>query len=182
MTGRTLFRGVTFVLAAAVVGLAAAQMQRDVTQPAEVQAQTPTAGGTQFRRTPPNPFRITIDGVPEGAFLRFEVMSEQMQVIEYQDGADPTTRKRPGRVGVPDLVLHKNITETAPDVYNWWTACENGQIERREIVVQLVDGRGAPQRRWTYVNAWPSKWEVTVAENGTPSEAFTFSAEAVQFD
>ncbi len=181
MTGRTLLRGATFVLAAAVVGLAAAQMQRDLTRPAEVQAQTPVTD-TRLRRTPPNPFRITIDGIPAGGFLKFEVMSEQMEVIEFQDGADLLTRKRPGRVGVPDLVLHKNVSDSTPNLYNWWTACENGQLERRQIVVELLDGAGVPRRRWTYHNAWPSKWEVVVAENGTPSETFTFSAEEVAFD
>ena len=41
-------------------------------------------------------FRVEIDGIDAGQFTSVDGLSIEQEVVEYQNGSDPLTRKRPG--------------------------------------------------------------------------------------
>jgi phage tail-like protein len=80
-------------------------------------------------------------------------------VIEYREGADRGgARKIPGIRKFSNLVLKRGLTEST-ELYDWWRQTLNGQTQRRDVAVTLLDGAGQAVKRWVARNAWPARYE-----------------------
>jgi phage tail-like protein len=112
-------------------------------------------------------FRIEIDGVDAGQFTAVDGLSIEQEVIEYQNGDDPLTRKRPGRVKYGDVTLKKGYV--ASTVLNDWieaARCGNGDYTRKNMSIVLCDNStptdgGAEIKRWNCFECFPKSWKVS---------------------
>lgn len=104
-------------------------------------------------------FQVEIDGIAQSRFLECSGLGSEVAVIEYREGGEPTAvRKLPGRASFSDVTLKRGITESH-DLYDWHRALLQGQNDRRQVAIRLLDDEGADVVRWVLHDAWPRKYE-----------------------
>jgi phage tail-like protein len=107
-------------------------------------------------------FLVTIAGVGDGglraAFSEVAGLEARLEVIEYRTGGEDTTvRKLPGLKSFTNLTLKRGITgDTA--FWNWIRAAMDGQVQRADGVIELLDEARAPVLRWRFRRGWPCRY------------------------
>lgn len=106
-------------------------------------------------------FLVEIDGVADTAFSEVSGLSAEAEVIEYREGSDKLTssRKLPGRVRYGDVTLRRGVT-TSRVLFDWWMTAVNGNVQRRNVAVILLDDARQEVRRWLLREAWIAKFEI----------------------
>ena len=80
-------------------------------------------------------------------------------MIEYREGADVTsTRKLPGLITYPNVTLKRGIT-TSRELFDWWTTAVKGNVQRRNVVIVLLDDERKEVLRWILHEAWVATYE-----------------------
>ena len=103
-------------------------------------------------------FLVEIDGIVQAGFSDCSGFGSNVEVVEYREGGDNSTvRKLPGKISFPDIELKWGLTDSR-ELYDWHRAAVNGQIQRKNGSIIVLDDVGAEKVRWNFVNAWPSKW------------------------
>lgn len=130
-------------------------------------------------------FQVEIDGIASSRFLECTGLGSEVAVIEYREGGDPTAvRKLPGRASFSDITLKRGITESR-DLYDWHRSLLQGQIDRRNGKIILLDDGGAEVVRWVFREAWPRKWEgpeLNAMNNEVAIETFVLTCESIERD
>jgi phage tail-like protein len=105
-------------------------------------------------------FLVEIDGVERAGFSEAILPSAELAVVEYREGADPTSvsRKLPGRLSLGTLVLRRGIADDLT-LWQWFTKVAAGDLDRRTVAVILLDASRQPVRRWLLHDAWIVKVE-----------------------
>lgn len=108
-------------------------------------------------------FRVEIDGVVAGHFTALDGMGIEQEVIEYQDGNDPITRKRPGRVTYRDAVLKKGYVIST--ILNDWIEAARAEAPEPThvsiISLEITDtGEVYDGSRFELYDAWPRSWKL----------------------
>ncbi len=107
-------------------------------------------------------FRVEIDGVSAGQFTSVDGLSIEQEVIEYQNGDDPLTRKRPGRVKYGDITLKRGYVPSS--VLNDWieqARMGRGDYVRKTVTIILLGRDGAELKRWICHECFPKSWKVS---------------------
>lgn len=126
-------------------------------------------------------FRVEIEGIVQAGFTECSGLGSHIEVVEIREGTDATsaTRKIPGRVTYPDIVLKWGVT-TSRELYNWHQAVINGQLQRKSGSVVLLDSERQEVVRWNFTNAWPSKFDgptLNAKGNDVAIESLTITCE-----
>lgn len=128
-------------------------------------------------------FQVEIDGIASSRFLECTGLGSEVAVIEFREGGDPTAvRKLPGRASFSDITLKRGITESR-DLYDWHRSLLQGQIDRRNGQIILLDDAGAEVVRWVFSEAWPRKWEgpeLNALSNELAIETFVLACESIE--
>jgi len=95
-------------------------------------------------------------------FSEVSGLSQEVQAIEYRDGLMSGTTlplKRPGLKKAGNITLKKGLVADNIELYNWLN--NNGQpnVERRDLVITLLNDEGQPVFIWRVAQAWPVKCE-----------------------
>jgi phage tail-like protein len=111
-------------------------------------------------------FRVTIEGVEAGQFTAVDGLSVEQEVIEYQNGDDPLTRKRPGRVKYGDVTLKKGYLATT--ILNDWieqARIGRGDYARKSMSIILHDNTdpvaGGAIKTWNCHQCFPKSWKMS---------------------
>jgi phage tail-like protein len=107
---------------------------------------------TKFR------FRVEIDGVTIAGFCEVTGLEISIEPIEYREGGDRSIRKIPGLTKFGDVTLKRGITN-AHELEDWIKNVSEGQPDRRNAVITLLDEQRQEIARWVLVNTFPRKWE-----------------------
>ena len=128
-------------------------------------------------------FQVEIDGIAQSRFLECSGLGSEVAVIEYREGGEPTAvRKLPGRASFSDVTLKRGITESH-DLYDWHRALLQGQNDRRQVAIRLLDDEGADVVRWVLHDAWPRKYEgpsLNAMGNEVAIETFVLTCESME--
>jgi phage tail-like protein len=105
-------------------------------------------------------FRVQLDGVDSGAFSEVSGLDSVTEVIEYRTGDSKTTSsvKLPGLTKYPNIVLKRGITRDL-SLWQWRKTVVDGNTDRRNGAIILLDEARNEVLRWTFRNGWPVKWE-----------------------
>jgi phage tail-like protein len=104
-------------------------------------------------------FRLEIDGIQQAGFSEATVPDTTSDVVEYREGTEITTpRKLPGLTKYGNLSLKWGTTDSM-DLYNWRKQIIDGNVQRKNIAVVLIDEAGNDKARYEFVNAWPNKYD-----------------------
>ena len=96
----------------------------------------------------------------EMGFSEVEVPSGEIEVIEYREGGDRvnSARKLPGLTKYPNVTLKRGITGRT-DLFEWWKSVRDGQVQRRNVTITLLDEQRQAVLRWHLRDAFPVKLE-----------------------
>jgi phage tail-like protein len=116
----------------------------------------PAAG----RADPHTPLRfiVEIDGIQAGAFSEVSGLDSETAVFEYSTGVDPVARKIPGLTKFSNITLKRGLTKDL-SLWEWRLSVVEGNPQRRNGAIVLLDAAGTPVLRFGFRNGWPCKWE-----------------------
>ena len=103
-------------------------------------------------------FQVIIDG-EHTSFTEVTGLSAETQVIEYRHGNSPTfsTIKMPGIAKNGNVTLKKGVFAKDSKFWSWYNDIKMNTIRRKEVVINLLDEKGAVAMSWKLANAWPKK-------------------------
>lgn len=120
--------------------------------------------------TQKNHFKVEWGGTNVG-FMEVSGLSIELDVVDYREGSSPenSVRKMPGLKKFSDVVLKRGIVKNDDDFYKWINTATFNQVERRDVVISLLNEQHEPVVVWKLRNAFPSKLEYS-ALNAHSSE------------
>ena len=104
-------------------------------------------------------FLVEIDGVTRAAFSEVSGLGSETAVIEYRVGSEKVNwvRKLPGLTRFGNITLRRGVTQDA-DLWNWRKSIVDGEIDRRNGAIVLLDDKRTEVVRWNFRNGWICKW------------------------
>jgi phage tail-like protein len=111
-------------------------------------------------------FLVEIEGLATTGFHSVAGLDAHIEVEEYREGADRGVRKEPGIVTYGNLVLTRGVTDDS-ELYEWWRSGANGEVDRRNLAVVLLDRRRDAVARWNVSAAWPVRYAVSPFDSGS---------------
>ncbi len=129
-------------------------------------------------------FQVEIDtlSVINTEFLSVSGIVSESEEIEFMHGVDPYVRKSAGRVTYEPVVMER-VYKGVDDFYKWRLEVENGNIERKEVIIRLLDSAFEVKREMVLEAAWPQKWEMPdldAQSSGPAVERITLCVERVR--
>jgi phage tail-like protein len=126
-------------------------------------------------------FQVEIEGIDviNTEFVTVSGVVSQTEEIAFTNGSDPYVRKTAGGVEYKPIVLER-VYKGVDDFYGWRLEVENGNIERRDITITMMNSAFQAVRSMTLQGAWPSKWEMPdmdASSSGPAMERITLSVE-----
>jgi len=107
-------------------------------------------------------FQVEWAGAKIG-FTEVTGLEVSTDVIEYRDGASPEYHKikMPGMQKFSNITMKRGIFKGDNDYYSWWNTVKLNTIERRDLVISLLNEEHSPVVVWKVKNAWPVKVQST---------------------
>lgn len=103
-------------------------------------------------------FRVEIDGMVYG-FSDATGFESTVDVVDYREGSDPTHfRKLSGLTKYSNITLKWGNTDSL-DLYKWYKSVIDGDIQRKNMSITVLDEMGNDKSRWEIEGAWPTKYK-----------------------
>ncbi len=92
-------------------------------------------------------------------FTEVSGLDVETEIIEYRDGANPrySKQKIPGMQKYANVVLKRGIMPADNLFFEWWNTVSLNKVERRDVIVSLLNEAHEPVMVWKVVEAWPAK-------------------------
>lgn len=92
-------------------------------------------------------------------FTEVSGLGMEHQVVEYREGSAPESSaiKMPGLRKYTNIILKRGVTKNDNDFFNWFNSISLNQVERRDVLIKLLNEAHEPVRVWKIKNAWPCK-------------------------
>jgi phage tail-like protein len=105
-------------------------------------------------------FQLEIDGVPLGAFSEASGLTADGDAVDYREGTDrqSNVRKLVGLRKYTNITLKRGYTQDQ-SLWTWHNNIVNGQPDRRNVTIVLMNEARQPVLRWHAENAWVNKIE-----------------------
>ena len=100
-------------------------------------------------------------------------LNVELDVVERRDGASPeySKTKMPVAIRYSDIVLTRRIQKGDNEFYTWITQYQLNTIERRDIIISLLNESHEPAVVWWVRNAFPRKYIGPVLNANQPGPA-----------
>jgi len=105
-------------------------------------------------------FQLEIDGVPLGAFSEASGLTAEGDAVDYREGSDlqQNVRKLTGLRKYTNITLKRGYTQDK-SLWRWYGNIVNGQPDRRDVTIILLNEARQPVLRWHAESAWVNKIE-----------------------
>lgn len=122
-------------------------------------------------------FQVEWGGTRIG-FTEVSGLDVETEVIEYRDGALPefSKMKIPGMQKFANITLKRGVFKSDNDYYKWWNTVSLNTVERRDVIISLLDEAHEPVMVWKVKNAWPTK----IASTDLKSDSNEISIESIE--
>ncbi len=128
-------------------------------------------------------FLVEIDGIVQAGFYECSGFGSSVEVVEYREGGEITSvRKLRGLVSYPDISLKWGLTDSR-ELYDWHKAAVDGEVERKNGSIIILDDTGQEKVRWNFFSAWPSQYEAPSLDakaNDIAIDSITISCERLE--
>lgn len=107
-------------------------------------------------------FHFTVQwGGARLGFSEVTGLTQENQAIEYRDGSFPeySSIKMPGLRKFSNIVMKRGIVKADNDYFKWVSEIKLNTIERRDLVISLLNEKHEPVMTWKVHNAFPVKLE-----------------------
>lgn len=133
-------------------------------------------------------FHFSVDwGGTQLTFSEVTGLNVEVQPIEYRDGLNPdySPSKMPGMKKYGNLTLKRGVFTSDNEYYAWINAIALNQVERRDIIISLLNENHEPVMTWKVVNAWPTKLtspDLKASANEAAIETLEIAHEGIQIE
>ena len=103
-------------------------------------------------------FRVEWGGTRIG-FTEVTGLDMQVEAIEYREGSSPeySKIKMPGMHKFSNITMKRGTIQGDSDFYKWMNTINLTVVERRDIVISLLNESHEPVMTWKAKNAFPVK-------------------------
>jgi phage tail-like protein len=122
-------------------------------------------------------------------FSEVSGLTMEAEAIEYRGGADLalSVRKIPGLRKFGNVTLKRGISpaEAGNGLFAWYNTIQAGTVERRDVVVSLLNEERSPVMTWKIQSAWPVKIEgpgLKSTGNEIAIESIEFACEGIAIE
>ena len=131
-------------------------------------------------------FLVEIEGETAAGFSEADLPEGRVETVAYREGSDRTSAARllPGRVAYGPLVLRRGFAGD-PALFQWLLAIAQGNLDRRNVSVVLLDEQRQEVARWNLRRAWPTKWDgpaLNARGNDVAIETLELAHEGIELD
>lgn len=146
------------------------------------------------RRDDPYPghnFQVVVQGISDdgasisGAFTEISGLETEINAIEYRNGnEDITVRKIPGLKTFTNLTCKRGSTGDV-EFWNWVQSALDGDVQRREGSILLMDENQNEVMRWNFSRGWANKYtgpSFNAANNEIAMETVEICVEELSLD
>ncbi len=107
-------------------------------------------------------FQVQWGGTRIG-FTEVSGLDVSLDVIEYRDGASPefSKIKMPGMAKYSNITLKRGTFSSDNEFYKWLNTVQMTKIERRDVIISLLNESHEPVMVWKVKNAFPVKVQST---------------------
>lgn len=113
---------------------------------------------------PLSKFHFSVEwGGTQIGFTEVSGLDVETEVIEYRQGNSPefSKIKMPGMQKFSNITLKRGTFKSDNEYYAWWNTVKLNSIERRDIIINLLNEDHQPVVTWKVKNAWPTKIQST---------------------
>ena len=105
-------------------------------------------------------FQVQWGGTRMG-FTEVSGLTIETTVIEYREGSSPvySSIKMPGIQKYSNITLKRGIVKGDNEFFNWLNTTKLNTVERRDIIISLLNENHEPVVNWKVRNAFPVKIE-----------------------
>lgn len=126
-------------------------------------------------------------GGTEMAFSEVTGLNVEIQVIEYRDGLSPeySTVKMPGMPKNGNITCKRGVVSADNEFFDWLKTIRLNKVERRDLVISLLNEDHDPVMVWTAVNAFPAKLtspDLKASGNEAAIETLEIAHEGLQIE
>lgn len=107
-------------------------------------------------------FHFTVQwGGTRVGFTEVSGLTQEVQPIEYRDGAmlEHSSIKMPGLAKYANIVLKRGIIVADNEFAAWLSTVRMNKVERRDVVISLLNEEHDPVMVWEVHHAFPVKVE-----------------------
>ena len=97
-------------------------------------------------------FHFEVDwGGTRIGFTEVSGLTVETEVIEYREGISPeySKVKMPGMQKYGNITLKRGTFNSDNEYYEWWNSVKLNTIERRDIIIKLLNEEHEPVMAWT---------------------------------
>ena len=107
-------------------------------------------------------FQVEWGGTRIG-FTEVSGLDVETEPVEYREGSSPeySKIKMPGMQKYSNITLKRGTFRSDNEFYQWWNTVNLNTIERRDIIISLMNEEHEPVVTWKIKNAWPTKIQST---------------------
>lgn len=107
-------------------------------------------------------FQVEWGGTKIG-FTEVSGLDVESEVVEYREGSSPeySKIKMPGMQKYSNITLKRGTFASDNEFFKWWNSVKLNTIERRDIIISMLNEEHDPVVTWKVKNAWPSKVQST---------------------
>jgi len=103
-------------------------------------------------------FKVEIDGLIVGGFSDVSGLEIQVETEDYQEGGNNEyIHKLPKTSKYPNLILKRGLSDSEV-LWKWQLEVRQGQVNRKNVRILLLDSIGQESLSWRCVEAYPVKW------------------------
>ena len=105
-------------------------------------------------------FQVQWGGTRIG-FSEVTGLTQENQVIEYREGSSPvfSSTKMPGLHKFSNITLKRGVIPGDNEFFSWLNTIRMNNVERRDLVISLLNEEHSPVMSWIARNAFPVKIE-----------------------
>ena len=117
-----------------------------------------------------------------GSFSEVTGLGSENSAIEYRHGDSKmfSVVKVPGMTEVGNVTLKHGVFKSDNAFWSWYGSIQQNTIKRQNVVITLLDEKGAVTTSWTLTNAFPTK--ITGAELGTDASEVAVTTIEMAFE
>jgi phage tail-like protein len=107
-------------------------------------------------------FHFTVEwGRNRIGFSEVSGLTQENQAIEYRDGSFPeySSIKMPGLRKFSNVTLKRGVVKGDNEFFNWLNTVKLNTVERRDLVINLLNEEHKPVMVWKVMRAFPVKVE-----------------------
>ncbi len=128
-------------------------------------------------------YKVLIDNAEEAGFSEVSAPDISSEPVEYREGnmVGMTPGKQPGILKYSNVTLKRGTTDSQLFV-SWMKSVQEGKVERKTVVITLMDDAMNDVASWQLEKAWPTKYtapDVNATSNEVAIESLELVCEGV---